>query len=217
MGKKKSTNKNASREPSKTEIKAYELHTDAVERLAGADENAPEFDEKELKKYHRGFLDNIPMWIKALFVKFWFNGAVCYFFIMGLGLYIDSTTDLLIVLALAMGAFNSLIVNNVLLFLDDGTGGYSRWIFLPQPKFEKPVHKALWAVGSLFLDIIYAALVVFIVYLIYFGVNKATDSSFVVEPITFGLMYLAVDLMFIGIKNLGAAIVKDAVEKNKVG
>ena len=214
MSKKKK--KQSQREPTKTEIKAYTLHTEAVERLATADESAPEVEEKEIKKYRaRGFLDRIPMWVKALFVKFWFNGAICYFFIIGLGLYIDSTIDLLFVLALAMGMFNSLIVNNVLTFLDDGSDNYTRWIFIPQLKFDKPAHKIAWAMGSFVLDILYAGLVVFIVYLIYFGINKATASAFTVEPVTFGLLFLLVDLMFIGMKYLAVRIVKDAVDKNK--
>ena len=216
MSKKK--NKKLHNGPTKTEIKAYELHTEAVERLATADENAPEVEESEIKKYRgRGFLDRIPMWVKALFVKFWFNGAICYFFIIGLGLYIDSTIDLLFVLALAMGMFNGLIVSNVLTFLDDGSDNYSRWIFIPQLKFDKPAHKIAWALGSFFLDILYAGLVVFIVYLIYFGINRATASAFTVEPVTFGLLFLLVDLMFIGMKYLAVRIVKDAIDKNSKG
>lgn len=212
MSKKKK--KKLNYEPTKTEINAYDLKQDAVERLVTADETAPEFDAKELKKYRKARLANIPMWLKAFFVKFWFNGAICYFFVWGLGIYIDSQIDLLIVLALAMGMFNSLIVNNVLLFLDDGEGGYARWIFMPQRRFTKTWQGVIWAIASFLLDIIYAAIVVFVVYLIYFGINGG-GGSFGVEPFSFGALYLAVDLVFIGMKFLFTRIVKDAIEKNK--
>lgn len=213
MSKKK--NKNVRRDPTPTSVKAYELHTEAVERLATADESAPEVDEKEIKKYRKGFLYRVPMWAKALFVKFWFNGAVCYFFVWGLGFYIQNSIDILIVLALAMGAFNSLIVNNVLLFLDDGGNGYSKWLFIPQLNFDTTSKKLWWSIGSFFLDLIYASLVVFIVYLIYYGANKAASGAIGVEPLSFGLLYLAVDLIFIGMKFLAVRIVKDALTKNR--
>jgi len=214
---KKNKNNNKSREITKTETKAYDLHTDAVERLASADDKAPEYTDEELNKYNRGFLNKIPLWVKALFVKFWFNGAICYFFVWGLGAYIGNTIDMLVVLALAMGMFNSLIVNNVMLFLDDGSRSYSRWLFVPQRDYEKKSDKVIWALASFFFDIIYAGLIVFFVYLIYFGVNRLTEGNAYVEPIVFGLLYLGVDLIFIGMKNLAVGIIRDAVNKKQDG
>ena len=213
---KKSKKNGASRAPSSTETKAYDLRRDAVERLVTADETAPEVDEKELKKYKKTRFLGIPMWAKALFVKFWFNGAMCYFFVWGLGVYIENKLDLVVVLALAMGMFNSLIVNNVLLFLDDGTDGYSRWIFVPQKFSAKTTSgKIMFSLLAFLLDIIYSFAVVFIVYLIYFGINNKADGAFGVEPITFGILYLAVDLLFIGMKYLMVKIISDAVKKSE--
>ena len=43
-----------------------------------------EFDPYKRDKFSRIF----PFWLKALFIKFWFFGLVCYFVLMGLGIYI---------------------------------------------------------------------------------------------------------------------------------
>ena len=40
-----------------------------------------EFDPYKRDKFSRIF----PFWLKALFIKFWFFGLVCYFVLMGLG------------------------------------------------------------------------------------------------------------------------------------
>jgi hypothetical protein len=36
-----------------------------------------------------------------------------------------------------------------------------------------------------------------------------------VEPVLFGLLYLAIDMFFISIKNMMVSIMEDAIEKNK--
>jgi hypothetical protein len=41
------------------------------------------------------------------------------------------------------------------------------------------------------------------------------DVMFGVEPIAFGLLYLAVDMFFISIKNMIVSIVDDAMKQNK--
>ena len=55
--------------------------TDAVNRLVNAKnkvyENTGIDPGRQFRK--KGLLDSIPDWIKALFIKFWFSGAVCFF------------------------------------------------------------------------------------------------------------------------------------------
>ena len=58
----------------------YKLNTDAVDRLVNADKKEYPKDKKlkdPAKKYRTSFLDRVPAPVKALFIKFWFNGAVC--------------------------------------------------------------------------------------------------------------------------------------------
>ena len=38
-----------------------------------------EDDIKEMKKYDKGFLNKVPYSVKAILIKYWFYGAVCFF------------------------------------------------------------------------------------------------------------------------------------------
>ena len=38
---------------------------------------------QEIKKYDKGFLNKVPYSIKAILIKYWFYGAVCFFSLMG--------------------------------------------------------------------------------------------------------------------------------------
>ncbi|MBQ4226453.1 MAG: hypothetical protein II664_09075, partial [Oscillospiraceae bacterium] len=61
----------------------YDLKTDAVDRLVDA-KNAPEVSDAEIRKYTNKNQFRLPAWLKIVLVKFWFAGAVCYFFLWGL-------------------------------------------------------------------------------------------------------------------------------------
>ena len=45
---------------------------------------------KKFDPYRRDKLSAIPVWLKAIFIKWLFAGCVCYFFIMGLGIGTNS-------------------------------------------------------------------------------------------------------------------------------
>lgn len=189
----------------------YALNNDAVDRLVEANEdNVPEVGEAELRQYKSSKLSKIPMWIRALFIKFWFNGAVCFFFLWGLSVMLPNVWDQILVVGLAMGVVTDLLVNNVFRFIADEPGQNDKWMMIPQKKF--------W---TLFVNIAYAYVVLALVVLLYQGINtlitggKLDEYNFGnflgVEPFLFGLFYLLFDMMFIGIKD---GIV-DAVKKNK--
>ncbi|MGN0820135.1 MAG: hypothetical protein ACI4M6_07125 [Christensenellaceae bacterium] len=192
---------------------SYKLHKDAVDRLVSADDNnVPEVDNKELEKYTSSKLGKIPTWVKAFFVKFWFYGAICFFFFWGLGIYIGTNLiDQIVVSALAIGIFNDVIVNPILRFLDNGDNGYSKWIFIPQKNFL-----------AYFANIIYAFVIVCLVALTYYGQNilingikNVTEYNITVgvEPFLFGILCLVYDLIFIGIKQFFAKLISDANKK----
>ena len=82
--------KNKKKEPQSEEKREaknpYKLNTDAVDRLVNADKKKyPKLtiENDPRKKYTNSFIDRIPSWVKALFIKFWFNGAVCFFIFWG--------------------------------------------------------------------------------------------------------------------------------------
>ena len=187
----------------------YDLKTDAVDRLLNA-KNAPVVSEKEIKQYKGGWKRTIPTWVKILFVKFWFGGAICYFFIWGLGLYLQNL-DLLVALAIGLGACTDLLVNNLLKFLEPEKGDYDKWMMVSVRKF--------W---SIFLNVLYAAVLLFFIVQTYEVVNRlitgttAANAEFVavpVEPFLFGLLYMGFDMLFIFIKNMVKKAFNDAEAK----
>ena len=206
-------NKNINAEQKKTVTENYyDLKTDAVERLANADKKTyAEAKTDPGRQYRSSSIDKIPAWIKALFIKFWFNGAVCFFIFWGLGLYINSMENMILIMAVVLGIITDILVNNAFRFFERYEGQNSKWMMFPQKKF--------W---TFFANIVYAFIVLLGVIWFYNIFNgllnsiKGTEGQIYlgVEPIVFGLSYMLIDLFFIGIKNLLVSIVTDAKQKN---
>ena len=178
----------------------YKLNTKAVNDLAEADEsNSPEVSEEELRKYRSG--PNIKMadWVKLLLVKWWFPGAVCFFFLWGLGGYLADLLDTLLVTGIALGVVTDLLTNNALRFLERTKGYADRFIMVTVRGY-----------ASFPLNILYSFVVLFLVYMLYNVINLAiiqitgaTDTvPLGVEPILFGLFYLGFDMLLIQCKRL---------------
>lgn len=185
----------------------YDLKTDAVNRLVSR-EPAPKVSQKEIQKYTSRRKFNIPPWLKIGFVKFWFSGAICYFFLWGLGLYI-SGLDLMAALAIGLGLSTDLMVNHLLHHFEPEEGAYDKWMMIPCRKF--------W---TIFLNVIYAGVVLFGVIQAYRLINvllaggaSGGTVAVPVEPILFGLLYMGVDMLLITIRNTMVKIFRDAVSK----
>ena len=196
----------------KDESKLHKINTSAVDRLVNADKKTyPKTKSDPGKKYRsKGFLDRIPSPIMALFIKFWFSGAVCFFIYWGLGMYIWDSLDMIVVLGVVMGMVTDVLVNNAFRFFAVTEGENDKWMLFPKRKF--------W---TFFTNIVYAVILVWLVALIYSVTNvllnmvNGTDGQIFlgVEPVLFGILYVAVDMLFIGIKNLFTKIISDAKEK----
>lgn len=179
----------------------YRLKTDAVNDLVTAnEENSPEVSDEELRAYRSGPKMDIADWVKMLFIKFWFAGAVCFFFIWGLGGLLGNELDILFITGLALGIVTDLMTNPVLRFFEKRQGENARWMMVTRKTFT-----------SLFLNIVYGYVLLFLVYLLYNAINIVAirlfglpDNQVVlgVEPILFGLFCLGVDLLLIQIKRL---------------
>lgn len=193
----------------------YDLHKQAVEDLATADvSNSPIVSPKELRKFRGARKFTIPNIVKALFIKWWFNGAVCFFFLWGLGMFVTNILDQLFILSIAMGIVTDLLVNNSLRFVADPDGALDKYMMFPNKKFV-----------FFFLNILYAFLVVFFVFEAYTWINMLITSipgnengsvAFLgVGPLIFGTIYLGFDMLFIAMKRLFLKIVADAKEKNR--
>lgn len=187
----------------------YKLNLKAVDDLVTADvSNSPKVSEAEIRKYTSGPKVKLADWAKALLIKFWFYGAACFFFLWGLGTYLNNMLDRLVVLGFAMGLVIDLLINNVFRFYAKTPGANDRWMLLPQ--------KGFW---TLPLNVLYAGLLLFCVVTTYNAVNAAlinitgaaADSvPLGVEPILFGLFTTAWDTLFIKIKHTAQSVIADA-------
>lgn len=211
MSKKTGKKQNGKPDISK-EANYYRLKTKAVKDLVEADEsNSPEVSEEELGKYRSGPKFKLADWIKILILKWWFAGAVCFFFIWGLSGYMGNMLDTLFVTGIAMGIVTDLLTNNALHFLEPTPGAYDRYIMVTNRGYI-----------SFFLNILYAFVVLFFVYCIYAVINytviRITGNPDTVPlgvgPILFGAFYLAVDMLLIKCKHTLIDIVRKAKKVN---
>lgn len=181
----------------------YDLKTDAIEALANADtEDVPEYSKEELEKYRTQSPIRIPEVLKVCFLKWWFAGAMFYF--CGFGLNLGFWLDRWIVYSIVLGMVTDLLTNSLLRFLEKQHGDAERWIMV----YKK-------GTLSLFVNILYAFPVVMTVFLLYNAVGGIVCAIagkmvyFGAEPISFGLFVMAVDLAFVGIKNLIIRYIKN--------
>ncbi len=191
----------------------YKLKTDAVERLVNA-ENAPEVSQAEINRFTSKKKLRIPAWLKITFVKFWFAGAVCYFFLWGLGMYLQGI-ELMIVLAIGLGVVTDLLTNRILRRFEPTERAYDKWIMVTTREF--------W---SIFLNVIYSGAVLYCVFRTYYVINvimgvdpnvghTEEEAMLGVEPILFGLFYLGFDILLILVKNTLIKIFRDAEAKTR--
>ena len=186
----------------------YSLKSDAVDTLANADKvEAPVYTQEELDQYRTKSLFKTPDVLKLLLIKVWFAGAVCYFFLWGLGGILGNTLDMLFVLGGALGMVTDLLTNNVIRFVEKEKGANDGWMMVPGK-----------GTGSMILNVLYHVLVVICVYMLYnlinLGINTITgDMDAVplgVEPILFGVFCTAFDVLFLSIKQLIKKLLKKA-------
>ena len=186
----------------------YRLNTKAVDDLVNATaENSPPVSREELKKYRAGGKLKIADWLKAVLIKAWFGGVVCYFVVWGLGIYVHDQLDLLLIAGIALGFVTDLITNNIFRFIAKPSGANDRWMMFPKKNYI-----------FLPLNVLYALLLVFCVVTTYNAVNAAIigvtgakeSLPLGVEPILFGTFTMAWDMLFLGFKRLGGRMVNDA-------
>ena len=189
----------------------YELKSNAVDELVEAmHDDAPVYSEEELKKYRSNKGIEIPTWLKVVFLKFWFAGAVCFFMIWGLGLYVTDALDQLFIVGAALGMVTDIMVNPILRFMEKYPGQNNKWMFFSKKK-----------VYSFFLNVLYGCLISYFVYNVYTGINAAVNAAagttdtvaLGVEPILYGLLCMGFDVLLVKIKNAFLGIVSDAKEK----
>lgn len=202
--------------PEKPEIERqsdyYKLKTGAVNDLVTAnEENSPAVSEAELRAYRSGPKWKLADWVKMLFIKAWFAGAVCFFFIWGLGGLLGGELDILVVTGFALGVVTDLMTNPVLRFFEKTPGENARWMMVTRKSYS-----------GLFLNILYGYVILALVYTLYNVINLAVISltgmpgdtvPLGVEPVLFGLFCLGCDLLLIQLKRTIGRMVHDAAKK----
>lgn len=198
------------KKPDSAPIENLSRKKEAMDALVDADkENVPQYSAEELKKYRGKSKLHIPNLLKVLAIKAWFYGAVCFFILWGLGTYISDMLDMLFVVSVALGMVTDLLLNHSLRFIEKVPGENDAWMMI-RPKGAR----------SLFLNILYATVLMFCVFVFYNLINYAiaaargTQESVAVgvEPLLFGLLCMGFDMLFIGIKRLLGSIIRDAKE-----
>lgn len=164
---------------------------------------------KEFDPYKTDFLGKIPVWVKALFVKWWFAGMVCYFVMFGVQQFMSSDPlDALFITGIVLGIVVEIFVNPLFRFMERDKKEYDPYTMFPFP------FKAYW---TFFTNILYYIVVVLVMYFsFYLGLNelinyiKGTENNIAlgVEPLLFGTFTVITDMIFIGIKDLTVHLVK---------
>ena len=193
---------------SKQNDKNYELKSDAVEKLLKAEAgDVPEFSQEELNKYRKKSRFKLSETMKVLLLKAWFAGAVCYFILWGLGMYIYSLIDMLFILGVVLGMVTDLMTNNVIRFIEKNNGENDKWLMFPKK-----------GMASFFLNMVYAMVLIVCVYFLYGIINNiavmiignADTVPLGVEPVLFGVFCTGFDVLFVFCKNFLKGIIADA-------
>ena len=201
-------NKKEPAEEKKSLAEYYQLNTRAVDDLVNANaENSPKVSEEELRKYRSGPKIRLSDAAKAILLKTWFGGMVCFFFFWGLGMYVSDQADQLLILGLGFGFVTDLFTNNIFRFYAKVPGANDRWMMFPKKRFL-----------SLPLNVLYAFVILFCVVTTYNALNALlvalTDAKDTVplgvEPILFGVFSMAWDMLFLFMKKTAKRVIADA-------
>lgn len=170
----------------------------------------PKGRKKEFDPYSVDKLSRIPTPIKAVFIKWWFAGLVCYLIDMGLGTNM-ATLDLLVISGAVLGLVVDCMVNPILRLIQSDRMEMHNYMMFPFP------FKAYW---TFITNILYYIVVMIVVNYIYHGINLLIlqinpNGFFALEPLLFGIFCVIADMAFIGIKDLIVYLVKRRKRKKE--
>lgn len=192
------------RKPDKTAAEYYELKSSAVDQLVNANAtNTPEYSAKELRKYRRRSIVNLPEGLKYFLVKWWFAGVVCWFFLIGLGTMGIAALDMMLIMGIVTGLLWDLPVN-IFIRLKAEKKEFGRYMMFPNT-----------GVGAGALNVIYGLVLVFLTAQTYTAVDLVlkelgSERILSVEPVLFGVFTAGWDWILLKFKGLGKRILEDA-------
>lgn len=163
--------------------------------------------QKTFDPYKVDKFSHIPAWVKAIFIKWWFAGCVCWFVMSGIMNMND--LDKMILCGAVLGLIVDVLVNPLFRYMESDSREYNNYMMFPFP------FKAFW---TFFTNIIYYIIVVIGVSQCYTGISLlfGIKSSWL-EPLMFGIFAVIVDMVFIGLKDAVVYIVKKLKKRKREG
>lgn len=199
----KSENGAKQEESKQEESKQEEPLNMNIAEITGEAEKGKGKKGKQFDPYKGSKLAFLPTWVKAIFIKWWFAGAVCFFMMFGTGL---GGLDALVLDGVVLGVIVDILVNPIFRTMESERKEYNNYMMFPFP------FKAFW---TFFTNIIYYIVVMVVVFFCYTGLSLLIKVVVAVEPLLFGTFAVIADMIFIGIKDLIVYLVKKAKNKNK--
>ena len=154
---------------------------------------------QEMKQYNKGFLNKVPYSIKAILIKYWFYGAVCFFSLMGFIGNIGENAAL--ISGLIAGAIFDVACYNILEMIDSDNSKAKYYMMYKSKK-----------IYSVLINVVYQV-VVFLIAMTIISTVVATyedpvNNWFLQEPLSIALVLTAIDAIFLLIKNLLVKLLK---------
>ncbi len=176
------------------DVSAYGEVSMKISDCTGAEDKG---SDKEFNPYRTDFLARVPIFIKALFIKWWFAGVVCFFVNMGLGIYV-ATADLVILDGIFLGLVAEVLVNPLFRFMETDRREFNGYMMFPFP------FKAYW---TFFTNVLYYVAIAVAVNFIYFFINEFM-FTLSIEPLSWALIVLIVDMILTGVKDFTVQLIK---------
>ena len=143
----------------------------------------------------QGFLARIPYWIKAVLLKYWFYGAICFFVLMGLGASLEKGENRAIACGLIAGLVFDFIVYGIYRAMDSDKKESKHYMMFK----SKSVYSVLINVSYQLLVFILGMLIMTSIVATY---KDPVNNWFLQEPFSQALVLTALDAVFVLIKNL---------------
>ena len=171
-----------------------------------------ETQQEQPNVYKMGSFSKVPTWLTSLLLKYWAAAAAVFFSVIGgldIGLdysqtgedfYTSLAADVstIIIIGLALALVMNYIVKPVVHMFNSSKENTHRYLLVNQKGFI-----------SFFIALAYNLGLSIILYFItvFLGskgliLNLFGDTNYGIEPFTYGLCYLLVDMVFLTIKNL---------------
>ena len=171
-----------------------------------------ESQQEQQNVYKMGVFSKLPSWFVSLLLKYWAAAAAVFFSVIGgldIGLDFSSTPDdrisqlaadisTIVVIGLVLALFMNYIVKPVVHMFNSSKDDTYRTLMVNQK-----------GILSFFIALGYNMLLSIILYIVtvFLGskgliLNLFGGTNYGIEPFTYGLCYLLVDLVFLTIKNL---------------